>query len=240
MQMRRPYAHFKRQSPSPAPHPRALSLTHRGAVGGSHRVREVLLGWAPTMLTTCKTFHPTVSMFDMCSEKRLRALKRDVSCRNVLSAWRSLLIPTWNRESGCKAGVAYIGCPEVHGRAGKITALLQCFINAPPCAPVSESEGSARLWRLRVKTDLAPPGGGRAGNMWQLICANKHLWRGGGGSRKPPQGHATCTDLHCASDSEKPDKHKRLLNSAPESRKVGFVKFFPVFALSFQAKNAII
>ena len=83
--------------------------------------------------------------------------------------------------------------------------LLLRFINTPPCAPVSESEGLVRLWRLWAKTDLAPSGGGQAGNMWQLICANKHLWRRRRRKQKTPAGvdsRATCTDLHCASDSE--------------------------------------
>ena len=91
---------------------------------------------------------------------------------------------------------------------------LLCFINAMPCAPVSGSQGLVRLWRLWVKTDFAPSGGGCAGNMWQLICANKHLWRRGGGGEKTPAGAPQPCHLHrpplCLWLTEgrgKPDKH---------------------------------
>lgn len=62
---------------------------------------------------------------------------------------------------------------------------------------------------------MAPWAAAQAENMWQLIYANKHLWRRGGGGlegagEKNPGGfpsYATCTDLHCASlRLEKPDE----------------------------------
>ncbi|CAB1425105.1 unnamed protein product [Pleuronectes platessa] len=81
-------------------------------------------------------------------------------------------------------------------------------------------EGTVYTWALSVAFHYSEENfqqvlgcGGCAGNMWQLICANKHLWRRGGGGEKTPAGlhsRATCTDLHCASDSRgpgKPDKH---------------------------------
>lgn len=131
-------------------------------------------------------------------------LRIDISYTHVLCASISLFILTLNLEYGNKEDIQQFREEKRKRRENAGVIPLLCFINATPCAPVSGSKGLVRLWRLWAKTDFAPSGGDQAWNMWQLICANKHLWRRGEREQKTPAGlysHATCTDLRCASDS---------------------------------------
>lgn len=186
--MRRPYAHFKS-----AGFHRRPAYTQRNYSRVSRSGGAVKMTSDSVKLTRCKTFKAMAQLFDICVE----------NTSNHESEWlfesryvphvciiciKSLWPQTWSMEikeemllkviqelAGEGKGVVCV-CVCVWGDVRVI--LLLCFINAPPCAPVSESEGPVRRWRLRAKTDFAPLGGGQAGNMWQLICANKHLWRG--------------------------------------------------------------
>lgn len=129
-------------------------------------------------------------------------LRIEISYTYVLCASISLFILTLNLEYGNKGDDDYKGYPAVQGKERRkrrenagVMPLL-CSINATPCAPVSGSKSLVRLWRLWTKTDFAPSGGDRAGNMWQLICANKHLWRSGEREKKTPAGALQPCHLH--------------------------------------------
>lgn len=205
MQMRRPYAHFKHDSSYPATSPPCpltytqQSHSHVSLSGGLLRWQ-----WGSVMPTRCKTFQLLAKFWPVryllkrtFATKSLQLnypLKEDIAHMYVLSGSISHFILALNLEYGNKGRGAYKGYTAVQGEVEKKRSQnsrvipLLCFINATPCAPVSGSEGLVRLWRLWAKTDFAPSGGGQAGNMWQLICANKHLWRRRRGSWKPPPG----------------------------------------------------